>query len=190
MNLMTRALIVCCVCAIHIYAQEQSALTLTPPKIEQDYEYGGGDERGRNSSSPYANPKDGAYFWQRYAPSLERLYQTLASNSAQGKYARFRGRILIEHKAYNALPQAQRQQLQGALVLSRVYISAFLKYSELGGVGIGGKFGLDEEQSRYFSVDGRYFSDLQELGVDHLIYLLCVLPRFDKCLLLGIGEEW
>ena len=75
-------------------------------------------------------------------------------------------------------------------MLSRVYISAFLKYSELGGVGLGGRFERGDERVRYFSVDSRYLSDLQELGADTLIYLLCVLPRFDKCVVLGIGEEF
>ncbi|HIV48338.1 MAG TPA: hypothetical protein IAA33_00680 [Candidatus Helicobacter avicola] len=183
-------LIVLCVCAIHAYPQEESTLTIRPPKLEQDFEYGGGDERGRNSNAPYTNPKDGKYFFGRYAPSLQAVYEKLEENSANGQYARFSRRILIGHKAYDALDKTQKSKLQGALVLSRVYISAFLKYSELGGVGIGGKFSPADEQDRYFSVDSRYFSDLQELGVDHLIYLLCVLPRFDKCLVLGIGEEF
>lgn len=179
-----------CTLKILAYPQEQSSLNITPPKILQEYEYGESDERGRNSRSPYTNPKDGAYFLDKYIPSLEKFYETLNLNSAKGQYARFRGRILIDHKTYDSLSQSQKSKFQGALVMSRVYVSAFLKYSEFGGVGIGGKFQLSDEKDRYFSVDGRYFTDLQDLGVDHLIYLLCVLPRFDKCIVLGIGEEW
>lgn len=177
-------------CVLHAYPQEDSVLNLRPQKLEREYEYGGGDEHGRNSSAPYSQPKDGAYFLQRFTPSLQTFYETLETNSINGQYARFRRRILIGHKAYDAIDSAQKAKLQGALVLSRVYISAFLKYSELGGVGLGGRFERGDERVRYFSVDSRYFSDLQELGADTLIYLLCVLPRFDKCLVLGIGEEW
>lgn len=192
MNLIAKAVLLVAFCALEIYAypHEESTLTIRPPKANHDYEYGGGDERGRNSSAPYSQPKDGTYFLQRFTPSLQAFYEKLEENSANGQYARFRGRILIGHRAYNALPRDKKAKLQGAIVFTRVYISAFLKYSEFGGVGIGGRFGRADEEVRYFSVDGRYFSDLQELGVDRLVYLLCVLPRFDKCLVLGIGEEW
>ncbi len=168
------------------YPNEDSALSLYPPKIHKEYDFGAGDERGRNFKAPFKQEKDALYFLSHHKEKLALFYNALEKNSEKKQYARFRGRILITHNAYNVLDSREKKALQGALVMSKFTIASFMKYSEFGGIGVGGK--IDAESERFFSFDSRYLSDLQALGTESEIYALCVLPRFDKCILLGIGE--
>lgn len=168
------------------YPNEDGTLSLYPSKIHKDYDFGTGDERGRNFKAPFKQEKDALYFLSFHKEKLALFYDALEKNSANKQYARFRGRILIAHNAYNALDSQEKKALRSALVMSSFTLTSFMKYSEFGGVGVGGKIGAKGE--RFFSFDSRYLSDLQALSAESKIYALCVLPRFDKCILLGIGE--
>ncbi|WP_066388347.1 hypothetical protein [Helicobacter himalayensis] len=168
------------------YPNEDSALSLYPAKIHKEYDFGAGDERGRNFKAPFKQEKDALYFLSHHKEKLALFYNALEKNSEKKQYARFRGRILITHNAYNVLDSQEKKALQGALVMSKFTVVSFMKYSEFGGIGVGGK--IDVESEKFFSFDSRYLSDLQALGTESKIYALCVLPRFDKCILLGIGE--
>ena len=99
-------------------------------------------------------------------------------------------RPIVEYSAYRTLSQQDRESLRGGLVLVGAFISEFIKYSHFGGVGIGAKLKPNDEESFYLNFDGRYLSDIDFFGIGRKIYAYCVLPRFDKCIMLGIGEEW
>lgn len=182
-----------CVNIAFCYPAEQSKLSLYPKKEQKTYGFGESDERGRNSKSPYQRENNALYYLNKDSKKLTAFYDTLAKNSQNKQYAHFRSRTLIEHNAYNALDNAQKKSLHNALVLSRFYPSGFMKYSELGGIGISGKLSVDDDaKPTYFHFDSRYFSDLELLREQEniMIYAMCVLPRFDNCILFGIGEEW
>ena len=139
---------------------------------------------------PYSFPKDGAYHLDQNSEILNNFYEQVKKQSEEKNYPFFRSRVLIEHSIYRTLPPQEKTSLQGGIVLTRFFISSFIKYSHLGGVGIGGRFTKNAEEEMYFSFDGRYLSDLEALGIGREIFAYCVLPRFDKCIMLGIGEEW
>lgn len=182
-----------CVNIAFCYPAEQSKLSLYPKKEQKTYGFGESDERGRNSKSPYQRENNALYYLNKDSKKLTAFYDTLAKNSQNKQYAHFRSRTLIEHNAYNALDNAQKKSLHNALVLSRFYPNGFMKYSELGGIGISGKLSADDDaKPTYFHFDSRYFSDLELLREQEniMIYAMCVLPRFDNCILFGIGEEW
>lgn len=182
-----------CVNIAFCYPAEQSRLSLYPKKEQKTYGFGESDERGRNSKSPYQRENNALYYLNKDSKKLTAFYDTLAKNSQNKQYAHFRSRTLIEHNAYNALDNAQKKSLHNALVLSRFYPNGFMKYSELGGIGISGKLSADDDaRPTYFHFDSRYFSDLELLREQEniMIYAMCVLPRFDNCILFGIGEEW
>lgn len=182
-----------CVNIAFCYPAEQSRLSLYPKKEQKTYGFGESDERGRNSKSPYQRENNALYYLNKDSKKLTAFYDTLAKNSQNKQYAHFRSRTLIEHNAYNALDNAQKKSLHNALVLSRFYPNGFMKYSELSGIGISGKLSADDDaKPTYFHFDSRYFSDLELLREQEniMIYAMCVLPRFDNCILFGIGEEW
>lgn len=182
-----------CVNIAFCYPVEQSRLSLYPKKEQKTYGFGESDERGRNSKSPYQRENNALYYLNKDSKKLAAFYDTLAKNSQNEQYAHFRSRTLIEHNAYNTLDNAQKKSLHNALVLSRFYPNGFMKYSELGGIGISGKLSADDDaKPTYFHFDSRYFSDLELLREQEniMIYAMCVLPRFDNCILFGIGEEW
>lgn len=141
--------------------------------------------------NPYILEKDGKYHLQNNKELLDSFVEQVKIQSIEKNYPTYRGRAVIEHSVYKNLDSTQKQKLIGSLVLSRFYIAKFIKYSHLGGVGIAGSFVKDDEENiMYFSFDGRYLSDLQAFGLGSQIYAYCVLPRFDKCIMLGIGEQW
>ncbi len=96
---------------------------------------------------------------------------------------------MIEYSVYRSFTDSQKLKWRGGLVLIGAYIAEFIKYSHLGGVGVGARLTPNDE-SFYLSFDGRYLSDLESFGLGQEIFAYCVLPRFDKCIMLGIGEEW
>lgn len=72
----------------------------------------------------------------------------------------------------------------------QAYIDKFIRYSNFGGVGIGAKLSPNDTSTFYLNFDGRYLSDLELFDIGAEIFAYCVLPRLDKCIMLGIGEEW
>lgn len=175
------------------YPADESRLSIRPKKEQKTYGFGESDERGRNSKSPYQRENNALYYLNKDSKKLTAFYDTLAKNSQNQQYAHFRSRTLIEHNAYNTLNDAQKKSLHNALVLSRFYPNGFMQYSELGGISISGKLNIDDDtKPTYFHFDSRYFSDLELLREQEnmTIYAMCVLPRFDNCILFGIGEEW
>ncbi|TLD82148.1 hypothetical protein LS68_003890 [Helicobacter sp. MIT 05-5293] len=143
-----------------------------------------------DSPNPYTLPKDGAYYLEHNTEILNNFLEQVKKQSEERNYPFFRSRPLVEHTVYRTLSPKEKESLQGGIVLTRFFLSSFIRYSHLGGVGVGGKFTKNAENEMYFSFDGRYLSDLKALGLGREIFAYCVLPRFDKCIMLGIGEEW
>lgn len=125
---------------------------------------------------------------------LDSYYQQVKIQSQRGQYPVFRGRKIIEHSVYATLENMQKKYFKGELVLSHFILKEFIKYSHLGGVGIGGILASEVENKKakifYLKFDGRYLSDLEFLGIGSELYAYCVLPDFNHCILLGIGEDW
>lgn len=140
--------------------------------------------------NPYRFPKDGAYYLNKNAAILESFVQVLRKQTLESNFAFYDRRFLVEHSAYRMLTKKQKDDLKGAIVLTSGFLSSFIKYRHLGGVGIGMRINQHDEDMFYLSFDGRYLSDLDALGLGAKIYAYCVLPRFDKCIMLGISEEW
>lgn len=142
------------------------------------------------SPNPFVLPRDGAYYLEQYAPMLRSYVLQVKQQSSEKNYAFYSSRPIIETSVYNDLSADEKEALRGGIVLVGAYIAEFIKYSHLGGVGIGAKLKPNDEKTFYMSFDGRYLSDLEAFGIGKEIFAYCVLPRFDKCIMLGIGEEW
>lgn len=125
---------------------------------------------------------------------LQSYYAQVKKQSFQKQYPIFRHRYIIEHSAYLRLSQPDREKLKGQLVFTNFILKKFIKYSNLGGIGVGGIFPANSGDKKarvfYLSFDGRYLSDLEFLGLGSELYAYCVLPNFNHCILLGIGEDW
>lgn len=140
--------------------------------------------------NPFVLPRDGTYYLEQYAPMLRSYVLQIKKQSLEKNYAFYSSRPIVEYSAYGYLSDDEKETLRGGIVLVGAYIAEFIKYSHLGGVGIGAKLKAGDEESFYISFDGRYLSDLEAFGIGKEIFAYCVLPRFDKCIMLGIGEEW
>ncbi|PAF44200.1 hypothetical protein BJI48_03185 [Helicobacter sp. 11S02596-1] len=138
--------------------------------------------------------KDATFYLKRESQTLKSYYQQVILQSKNAQYPVFRGRKIIEHSVYNGLTNAQKNALKGELVLSYFILRDFVKYSHLGGVGVGGVLVSEAKDKKprmfYLKFDGRYLSDLEFLGMGSELYAYCVLPHFNHCILLGIGEDW
>ncbi|MDO7253843.1 hypothetical protein [Helicobacter cappadocius] len=125
---------------------------------------------------------------------LKSYYKQVKVQSIQKKYPIFRKRYIIEHSVYSGLSENEKQKLNGQLVLTNFILKNFIKYSNFGGIGVGGILAeqYDDKKAKtfYLSFDGRYLTDLEFLGLGSELYAYCVLPNFNHCVLLGIGEDW
>lgn len=128
------------------------------------------------------------------AKILSSYYQQVKKQSRAKQYPTFRGRYVIEHSVYLDFDDKTKQKLQGNLIITNFILKKFIKYSNLGGIGVGGIFPSDSGNKKarvfYLSFDGRYLSDLEFLGLGSELYAYCVLPNFNHCILMGIGEDW
>lgn len=138
--------------------------------------------------------KNALYYLKSESKTLNSYYKQVKKQSLQKDYPFFRGRKIIEHSVYTNLSNEEKQALKGNLVLSKFILHDFIKYSNLGGIGVGGilssDYGDKNAREFYLKFDGRYLSDLELLGIGTEIYSYCVLPNFNQCILLGIGEDW
>lgn len=152
--------------------------------------YGAGNAAVNEPPNPFTLPKDGSYYLERYAPILRDYVKVVREQSLAKNYPFYASRPIIEYSVYRGLTQKEKDSMRGWIVLVNAYIAEFIKYSHLGGVGVGAKQNINDEIPFYLSFDGRYLSDIESFGIGKEIFAYCVLPRFDKCIMLGIGEEW
>ena len=153
----------------------------------------GGNAVKNEEPNPFRFPKNGEYYLERNTEVLESYLEQVKKQTLEKNYPLYSTkpvRPIVEYSPYRTLSQQDRESLRGGLVLVGAFISEFIKYSHFGGVGIGAKLKPNDEESFYLNFDGRYLSDIDFFGIGRKIYAYCVLPRFDKCIMLGIGEEW
>lgn len=85
-------------------------------------------------------------------------------------------------------------EISGGLVLTNFILKKIIEYSNLGGISILGILSSDKKNNEprifYLKFDGRYLSDLEFLGIGSDLFAYCVLPNFNQCILLGIGEKF
>ncbi|RAX56426.1 hypothetical protein CCZ01_09565 [Helicobacter monodelphidis] len=107
---------------------------------------------------------------------LERIEQKALDED----FVLFRGRKTITHKAYHRFAKEKREDLnqEGALVVLKDKIIGNIRFSELGGVSI-------DTNSAFLNFDIRYLETLHHIGEGGNLYAMCVLPRYNKCILLG-----
>ncbi|MCX2716619.1 hypothetical protein OQH61_02590 [Helicobacter sp. MIT 21-1697] len=153
----------------------------------------GGNAAINQEPNPFSFPKDGSYYLERNTDLLEAYLEQVKKQTLEQNYPLYSSkpaRPIVEYSAYRTLSQKDKTSLRGALVLVGAFISEFIRYSNFGGVGIGAKLKPNDEHTFYLNFDGRYLTDMGAFGIGRKIFAYCVLPRFDKCIMLGIGEEW
>lgn len=111
---------------------------------------------------------------------FETFYQQVHTQSLEENYIRFRGRKLLSYEAYHLMSNTkQKENLYGSLVLVFTKISHFITFNEQSGVGISTELGS------HLQFDIKYYETLEDIGIQGEIKAMCVLPYFDKCILLG-----
>ena len=115
-----------------------------------------------------------------YAMDFESFYRQVHKQSIEKNPILFRKRVLFTRESYHALKKEKEiRAADGALVLVFSKIKKFIYFNEMSGVGIATRIGSN------LQFDIKYFETLQDIGIDGEIKAMCVLPRFDKCILLG-----
>ncbi|MDE5602447.1 MAG: hypothetical protein K2I71_00785 [Helicobacter sp.] len=111
---------------------------------------------------------------------FETFYQQVHTQSLEKNYIRFRGRKLLSYEAYHLINEInEKRKLYGSLVLVFTKISRFITFNEQSGIGIATELG------NYLQFDIKYYETLEDIGIQGEIKAMCVLPYFDKCILLG-----
>ena len=110
----------------------------------------------------------------------DELWERVEQKALDEDYVLFRGRKMTTHRAYHRVRKKTRETLakEHALVLIKGKIENYIRFSELGGVSI------DTNQNAFVTFDIRYLETLRHIGIGSDFYAMCVLPRYDKCLLL------
>lgn len=110
---------------------------------------------------------------------FDTFYRQVQLQAEQKNYVKFRGRNLITKDVYDTLNSKDRENLHGSLVLVFSKIYSFIYFNEFSGVGISTEIGS------YLQFDIKYYETLLDVGIGGDIKAMCVLPMFDKCILLG-----
>lgn len=138
--------------------------------------------------------KNAKYFLEKNRNILESYYNQVKMQSFEKKYPYFRHRKIIEYSAYLLLENDEKKKISGQLVFINFILKDFIKYSNFGGISISGILSSEKQNKKphifYLKFDGRYLSDLEFLGIEANLFTYCVLPNFNQCILLGIGEKF
>ncbi|MDD6055831.1 MAG: hypothetical protein SOW25_07925 [Helicobacter sp.] len=110
-----------------------------------------------------------------------RFYKQVHKQSVDGDFIRFRHRILLSYEFYKSLKEEERAafNVYYPLVLVFSKISKFIYFNEISGVGIKSEVGAN------LQFDIRFYENLRGIDLGGDIFAMCVLPYFDKCILLG-----
>lgn len=109
------------------------------------------------------------------------FYARVHTQTMQKNFVRFRHRILVSYEGYRAFLEQDREALNTLHSLVLVYskIERFIYFNEQSGIGVGTEIGAN------LQFDIRYYENLKDIGLYGDIKAMCVLPYFDKCILLG-----
>lgn len=113
--------------------------------------------------------------------SFDQFYAQVHKQTLERNFVRFRHRIVVSREGYHSLSPKEKESLNQlhALVLVFSKISWFIYFNEQSGVGI------STAANSHLQFDIRYYETLRDIGIDGDIKAMCVLPYFDKCILLG-----
>lgn len=113
--------------------------------------------------------------------SFDQFYAQVHKQTLERNFVRFRHRIVVSREGYHSLSPKEKESLNQlhALVLVFSKISWFIYFNEQSGVGI------STATNSHLQFDIRYYETLRDIGIDGDIKAMCVLPYFDKCILLG-----
>jgi len=147
------------------------------------------EARLREESYPKAND-----FLAFYKDNLQETYIKVLNGSRTREFFRFRGYNIIDYGIYKSSLKSSIKDIKMPLIFFRGYLRSNPVYSEYGGVSIEAMFFRDADDKKakhtYLNFDGRYFSDLLEIGKNGEFYAFCALNLVNRCLLIGIGEKW
>lgn len=112
--------------------------------------------------------------------SWDDFFDRVGEKALNNDFVLFRGRKMITHHAFHQMQPQQQKNLskEGALVLINGKIERYIRFSEMGGVSIA------TNQNAFVTFDIRYLETLRHVGIGSDFYAMCVLPRYNKCLLL------
>ncbi|WP_299550065.1 hypothetical protein [uncultured Helicobacter sp.] len=118
---------------------------------------------------------------QTNAIDFDAFYKQVHKQTLERNFVRFRDRLLVDVDAYHLLPLKEKEILNQyySLVLVFEKIDRFIYFNEQSGVG------LSTQRGSHLQFDIRYYETLKDIGIGGKIYAMCVLPYFDKCILLG-----
>lgn len=114
-----------------------------------------------------------------YAMDLDTFYKQVHTQAIQKNYIKFRGRILTTKEAYDLADTKERDYLKESLILIFSKIYNFIYFNEISGID------LNTEIESKLQFDIKYYETLLDIGIGGDIKAMCVLPSFDKCILLG-----
>lgn len=113
--------------------------------------------------------------------NFDQFYDQVHTQTLARNFVRFRHRIVVSREGYHSLNPKEKESLNQlhALVLVFSKITWFIYFNEQSGVGI------STTANSHLQFDIRYYETLRDIGIDGEIKAMCVLPYFDKCILLG-----
>lgn len=114
-----------------------------------------------------------------YSMDLDSFYQQVHKQSLQKNYIHFRHRKLLSLEAYHLLTPQEKLSLKYSLILVSSQIESFIYLNTLSGVGI------STQKGSHLQFDIKYYETLKDIGIGGKFHAMCVLPYFDKCILLG-----
>ncbi|MBX7490121.1 hypothetical protein K4G58_01330 [Helicobacter sp. Faydin-H64] len=115
------------------------------------------------------------------AIDFDTFYEQIHKQTLERNFVRFRNRLLVSADAYHLLPLKEKEILNQyySLVLVFDVLERFIYFNEQSGVGVATQRGSN------LQFDIRYYETLKDIGIGGKINAMCVLPYFDKCILLG-----
>lgn len=127
-----------------------------------------------------------------FAMDFDSFYTQVHKQTLERNFVRFRHRIVVSREGYHLLTSKEKEVLNQihALVLVFSKIDWFIYFNEQSGVGIATATNSPLLDARaafgsYLQFDIRYYETLRDIGIGGDIKAMCVLPYFDKCILLG-----
>lgn len=113
--------------------------------------------------------------------NFDQFYMQVHTQTLARNFVRFRHRVVVSREGYHSLSLKEKEVLNQlhALVLVFSKISWFIYFNEQSGVGI------STTTNSHLQFDIRYYETLKDIGIEGDIKAMCVLPYFDKCILLG-----